>query len=218
MIESVRPVRSAADHQDALQSQAGAGPTVVALVFAHRDSDVMRMLDVRGAYFDRRSGDTWDLFFPGYYRASGDSALEQASGATRFAVGYMGDWFFSADDFDSFREHVERSSGGRWKYSGGADLVLVNAWLPADADPVIDWTSTIAGQLSDQPAGVQTLTLAEVVERITRDLASAEEDAFYGVGEITEADDVPSDHLVRGVVMSALGGIAAAFAKRGLGI
>jgi hypothetical protein len=175
------------------------------------------MLDVRGEYFNRRSGETWDLFFPGYYRSEGDPAVEREAGATRIAAGHTGDWFFSARDFDLMRAYVERSSGGRWSYSGGADLVLVNAWQPADADPVIDWASTIAGQLSDRPSGVQTLTLAEVVERIARDLASGDEDPFYGVAEITQGDSAAAP-FVRDVVVGALGGIAAALARQGLGI
>src|SRR5262249_3055242 len=42
-------------------------PSVLAFMFAPPRSPTIEMLDERGDYFDIRTGDTWDLFFPGYF-------------------------------------------------------------------------------------------------------------------------------------------------------
>ena len=43
-------------------------PSVVILVFAYPNSWSVKQLIQRHEYFDIRSGDDWDVFFPGYYR------------------------------------------------------------------------------------------------------------------------------------------------------
>src|SRR5437016_2820961 len=65
----------AADYQESIRARWHGGPTVLAFLFGHPDSETIRTLDARGEYFDHRTGDTWDLFFPGYYR-SRNAALE----------------------------------------------------------------------------------------------------------------------------------------------
>ena len=45
------------------------GPTVVALLFAHPDSRAIRTLDARASTSTTGRAETWDLFFPGYYRS-----------------------------------------------------------------------------------------------------------------------------------------------------
>ena len=119
--------------------------TVLAFLFAMPDEPTMTMLNRRGAYFDIRSGNTWDLFFPGYYR-SDDQGLENHVLGTR-PVGdqYANDWFFNERDFDLMRQHVEDSTGQRWQYSGGSDLILVNAYVPEWGEPTVDWESIQSG-------------------------------------------------------------------------
>jgi hypothetical protein len=220
---------AAEQYKDAISVRWKGGPTVLAFLFAQPDSDAMRMLDTRGKYFDMRSGDTWDLFFPGYYRSSRDQTFEINTGArpvTRTRerpspVGrsYTADWYFSARDFDMLRRHVEESSGQRWQYSGGTDLVLINGWLPDRGEPSIDWVSTISGQVTDQADGTRTLTLANIVERISRDVETVAEDSAYGVGEVTNEPIRSNDgHNTRDFMINALGGIAAALGAKALGI
>lgn len=181
----------------------------------------MRMLDARGDYFDQRSGYTWDLFFPGYYKSTKDPHFERQTGARRLrGIDYTADWYFNAREFDTMRRHVEKSSEQRWKYSGSADLVLVNGYSPERGEPTIDWASTVSGQVSDQAAGIWSLTLGNVIERITIDLESGTEDPAYGVGAVT--DDTPPEpavgNLTRDIMVNALGGIAAALGARFLGV
>ena len=51
-------------------------PTVIALLFGFPDSVAIETLRARRAYFDLRTGDTWDLFFP--------RVLPAPTGTTRF--------------------------------------------------------------------------------------------------------------------------------------
>ena len=211
------------------------GPTVLAFLFAPPDSDAIRILDARGEYFDVRTGNTWDLFFPGYYRsrAGKDQDYEfediarrdfERQGRRDFErhvrrVGrdYARTWYFSAADFDGLRRHIELSSERRWEYSGGTDLVLISAWLVDQGEPTVDWASTISGQLTDQEAGTKTLTLANVIERITRDIETRAEDASYGVSEVTDGPLLPESHNIRDFMINALGGVAAALGVKALG-
>jgi hypothetical protein len=194
-------------------------PVIVAFLFAHPDSGAMRTLDARGKYFDVRTRDTWDLFFPGYYRSARANVYEKARRARPVGQDYLYDWYFSPEGFDTVREYVERRCQGLWEYSGEADLVLVNGWIPDEGDPVIDWVSTISGKVTDQVSGTRTLTISGVIERITRDLESANEDPAYGVGVVTdENNDLPSDsHVARDFLINALAGIAASLGAHLLG-
>jgi hypothetical protein len=209
------PAATAGAQRDAVRAEWHGGPTVVALLFAHPDSEAVRTLDARGEYFNCRTGETWDLFFPGYYK-SANADLEVQTGATRVGPGFASDWFFSAGDFNLFRADIQRLSEGRWTYSGGTDLVVINGWIPDVGEPVIDWPSTMAGALSDE--ATKTLTIAQVVERLTRDLETQAEDPAYGVGEVTCLPVAPGNSMARQIVIGALGGIGAALGKKGLGM
>ena len=79
--------------------------------------------------------------FPGYYRSQ-DGDLERRTGAVPVGTKFGSDWYFREKDFEKLRAHIERKSEGRWRYSGGADLVLVNGMLVDDGEPTIDWVST----------------------------------------------------------------------------
>ena len=193
------------------------GPFVLAFVFAHPDSDTMQMVDAGGDYFDQRTGDTWDLFFPGYYKSSKVNHSGKPTRSRRVGRCYTNDWYFSANGFNMLREYVERSSAGRWQYSGDVDLVLVNGWRVEGSDPIVDWVSTISGQITDQMAGTKTLTLGGVVERITRDIQAAAEDPSYVVGVLTHVSATPDSHIVRDFMINALGGIAAALGAKAFG-
>ena len=214
--QMMTPATMAADYEDAIRARWRGGPTVLAFLFAQPGSEAIHALDAAGAYFDCRSGDTWDLFFPGYYRAD-DPDFEERLGAKRVGSDFAGNWFFSPPDFNHMREHVQSSSGDQWKYSGLADLVLVCGWLPSEGEATIDWASTISGTIGEGPG--RALTIQEVIERISDDLESGEEDPNFGVEPLTAPPDprLP-DRVARDVVVGALSGIAAALGKGALGI
>jgi hypothetical protein len=66
----MRPVSTKGGWEDALRTASRGGPTVLAFLFARPESDVIRSLEHSGDYFDIRTGSTWDLFFPGYFRSA----------------------------------------------------------------------------------------------------------------------------------------------------
>jgi hypothetical protein len=204
-------------YEDSIKARWQGGPTVLAFLFALPDSDAIQMLDARGEYFDVRTGDTWDLFFPGYYRSTRGPEFERRTGGRPVGVSYADDWYFNPKDFNDLRKHIEQSSDQRWEYSGGTDLVLINGWLAVEGEPTIDWVSTISGQVSDRITGTQTLTLANVIERITRDLENAAEDSSYGVGEVTDGSLQQENHVGRDFMINVLSGIAAALGAKALG-
>jgi hypothetical protein len=212
------PLRATAALKEEIPKRWNGGPNVLAFLFSFPDSSAMRMLDARGEYFNIRAGETWTLFFPGYYRGTRGSISELMTGASRVGREYARDWYFSASEFDALRKYVEDSSGRRWQYSGGTDLVLINGWLPVQGEPVIDWDSTISGQLPNHGSDAQTNSLANIIEKITRDLETGAEDASYGVSEITDGPPASKGHAWQDFMINTLGGIAAALGVRALGL
>lgn len=202
--------------QDALRAASRGGPTVLAFLFARPESDVIRSLDSSGDYFDIRTGSTWDLFFPGYFRSTNEYFEQQAQSQPVRGDEFAADWHFSSRDFDVFCRDVERESGGRWSYSGDADLVLVNGWLEPRGQPTIDWESTMSGKIG---AGGRA-TLGAVIERMTRDLTSGTEDAHYGVGDVVapERSREPGGMSMNEVTVAALLAIAAALGVKVAGV
>jgi hypothetical protein len=193
------------------------GPMVLAFVFAQPDSEAIQTLDKRGDYFDRRTDDTWDLFFPGYYRSPGNAAFEIRVGGRRVGKDHLDDWFFNARDFDDFRRTVQQYSGGRWRYSGGTDLVLVTGWMATAGDPTIAWETTVSGSLTDVTAGTMTLTLSQVIERISNDIELALDAPSYGAGAVTNPRGEGAA-VARDLLTNALGGIVAALVTAATGI
>lgn len=195
------------------------GPIVLAFLFAHPDSAAFRALDDRGGYFNVRTGDTWDLFFPGYFAPDPRWNLQRDPRFTPVGRTHARHWYFDAWAFDGLRQHIEASSQGRWEYSGGTDLVLIHGWMLAEGEPIIDWASTAAGVVTDESTATFTLSLPQVIERITRDLEQALEDPRYGVSAVTEPT-VPErgESDVRKVMVGALGGVIAALGKHAAGI
>ena len=192
------------------------GPTILALLFAHPDTEAIAALDARGEYFDHRTGDTWDLFFPGYYRAS-DPIPEPGYGAQPVGGEFLDNWYFHSRDFDLFRMEIERLSDGRWQYSGTTDLVLTSAWLASNSEPTVDWGTTVSGSLTDVLTGTVSVSLPEVIERLSREIDQALQSPDYGVPELTEKGGDSAPSVARDVMSNALGGIIAALGINALG-
>ena len=211
-----RPVSTKGGWEDALRTASRGGPTVLAFLFARPESDVIRSLDSSGDYFDIRTGSTWDLFFPGYFRSADEYLERQARSQPVRGDRFAADWYFSPRDFDFFCRDIKHECGGRWSYSGDSDLVLVNGWLEPSGEPTIDWDSTISGKVG---AGGQA-TLGAVIERMTNDLTSGAEDAHYGVGDVVAPDQSRErDEMSKNeVTVAALLAIAAALGVKVAGL
>ncbi|MEU0075391.1 hypothetical protein ABZ027_38555 [Streptomyces sp. NPDC006332] len=200
-------------------------PFLLAFLFAQPDSEEIRTLAARGGYFDHRTGDTWDLFFPGYYISTSGSSFERQTGARPLcgpddlARGEnSGEWYFDPKAFNDLRRKVELQSDRRWKYSGETDLVLVNGYMPELGEITIDWSSTISGRIDhrDRTAG---LTLSGAIERITGDLESKIEDQSYGVPEIVLPHLAAAEpSTMRDFVLNALAGIVSTLLSKAAGL
>ncbi len=205
------------------------GPFIVALLFAQPDAAAMEVLDSRGDYFDIRTGDAWDLFFPGYSRVPrGIRTREQVNPALRYyqeakrgrvllGTGYTDEWRFSPRDFNAMRAAVERRCERRWEYSGGTDLVVTGGWMPLVGEPVIDWALTVSSHLDTTVGTGPHHTLGGAIELISRDLEQQLEDPAFNLGGPIQADPA-SETFMKKVMVSAVGGILAGVAKWGLGI
>ncbi|MGV1006395.1 MAG: hypothetical protein ACOYEV_16875 [Candidatus Nanopelagicales bacterium] len=187
--------------------------TVLAFLFAMPDEPALRMLDRRGDYFDIRTGTTWDLFFPGYFK-SDDQRFESQAGSRRVGKRAARDWFFDPRAFDELRHRIESAAAGQWEYSGGADVVLVNALVPDHGGPIVDWESLQSGSLTAEGE----LSLQSIVERISRDLEQGREDASYGVSAVTSPPQPRADGAAREVMIGATGEIVAAVAAKLFGL
>lgn len=187
--------------------------TVLAFLFAMPDEPALRMLDRRGDYFDIRTGTTWDLFFPGYFK-SDDQQLEAQTGSRRVGKRTARDWFFDPRAFDELRDRIESAAAGQWEFSGGADLVLVNAFIPDSGGPVVDWDSLQSGPLTAKGNS----SLQSVIERISRDLEQGREDASYGVSTITKPPQSRDGDAAREMMIGATGEIVAAVAGKLFGL
>lgn len=87
-----------------------------------------------------RSGSHIDFYFPGFADHSSEDDTYQIPMFGRRT------WFYSPKVFNNFRQQIEAKT--RWKYSGGNDLILVNARYREELDePDIDFSTAIVCQL-----------------------------------------------------------------------
>lgn len=118
-----------------------AGSTrMVGLLFAPRETRLARDEIVPSLdYFHHRSGDKIDFFCAGYSRygfTPGEHPVTHDDPP----------WMFSAEVFDRFRRDIERRSS--WRYSGEADLLLMNGKRGHDEGAAsLDFSSSIVCDL-----------------------------------------------------------------------
>jgi len=96
--------------EDDLRARWKGGPTVLAFLFALPHSDVFHELDQHGDYLNIRSGNTWDLFWPGYYNSERDRKFEVECGAEPIGSAFASNWYFNAQEFNQMRRDIEEAS------------------------------------------------------------------------------------------------------------
>lgn len=203
-------------YRDELAARSKGSYTVLAFLFAMPDDPVMRALDKRGEYFDIRSGDTWDLFFPGYFRSGKGEYFEREAGSKPIGRAFTREWYFSPTSFNQLRVHIEHETDGRWHYPGCADLLLINAYVPHQGEANIDWTSIQSATLTGPDAKTH---LSTAIEKITGDLEREEEDPAYGISSLVgPAEPTAADGTAKKVMIGAAAGILAAMGKSFLGL
>jgi hypothetical protein len=185
---------------------------VVILVFAFPDSWSAKQLIQRREYFDIRSGDDWDVFFPGYY------AYESLGDPQEIVLDEP--WGFSPRAFDCFRRDLEVRTEQRWRFRGESELVAMNVILTADG-AAVDFTSVVSGPLTERDLGVTTRTLAEAIERLGQQFDDESDDSDYGLGEVfapPSTDRPTKERAIGKIGIGAAGGVAAALVRHALGL
>lgn len=87
-----------------------------------------------------RSGSHIDFYFAGF------TDVQKGSDSLQVSMPGRGTWYYRPELFDTFRQQVE--SRTKWKYSGGSDLILVNARYRSDTEePDVDFSGAIVCQL-----------------------------------------------------------------------
>jgi hypothetical protein len=89
-------------------------------------------------YFHCRSGDHIDIFCAGYSRYC-------FTPDERKVTEDVPPWMFSTEAFNRFRHEIEHRS--RWRYSGEADLLLMNGRRENDESAILDFKSAIVCDL-----------------------------------------------------------------------
>ncbi len=149
----------------------------------------MQTAQSRRGYFDTRAGELWDLYFAGYYRWG---HMPSGIVLTRDPDGPQ----FSPQAFDDIRRFVHDRSA--WRYSGDADLVLVNAYLARGQEPLIDWESLQGGPIVDPNGRYSDLSLGGVIERLSEGVEAEYELADWNVGDrLWPTDRGPDSQLMR---------------------
>jgi hypothetical protein len=180
-------VRARLQERTELLSQGQVACTVVALLFATPDSPLIRTAEVRRDYFDARTGNLWDLYFPGYYRwghMKGGRPLSREPDGPQF----------TPVAFNEMRGFVQDQ--GSWRYSGDADLVLVNCYLVGGGEPLVDWASLQGGPLVDSNGRYRQLSLGGVIERLTEGIEEGFEAADWNVGGTLWSDAKAKTHFL----------------------
>lgn len=112
---------------------------MVGLLFAPPETQVGRKEIVPGLnYFHHRSGNNIDFFCAGYSRYG-------FTPGQRPVTNDDPPWMFSTEAFDRFRRDIECRSS--WRYSGEADLLLMNGERVNESSASLDFHSTIACDL-----------------------------------------------------------------------
>jgi hypothetical protein len=110
-----------------------------------------------------RSGNYIDFYFAGFT----DFQQEPETKSLQVSMPGRGTWFYSPKTFDSYRKQIEEKTN--WKYSGGSDLILVNAYRKSDLDePIIDFSNAIVCQLDAMKDAKAFISVEQYFEAIFR--------------------------------------------------
>jgi hypothetical protein len=183
--------------------------TAVALLFAQPTEPAIEMAAKQTDYFDARTGGLWDLFFAGYYRYGHTDYDQEGEALSKDDIGA----WFSPREFNTFRDEIETRADGKWVYSGGIDLVLINAFLVSGEEPMIDWPSTVGRSLIDPNGRYRDISLGGVIEAVSRGIERGYESQTWNLPTAEEARHNPSGfseaarEIFSGVVAGVITGL-----------
>lgn len=180
---------------------------LVSVVFSQPASLAISDLSVNRVFWDELTGESWDLFFAGYYAYGGHGDAHPICVDPDPSRG--GAWHFSPNRFHELLRDVERAmqrSGLRqqWRFSGEADLV---SFMVYGGEP--DWPSLRSVQLLGRFGAQDAPSLGRVIEGLRR-WQDEEPDAEFAPGSIPPARFVEREALraaLRWSAAAVVGGV-----------
>ena len=153
-----------------------------------------------------RSGSHIDFYFPGF----ADYCNEQDT--VELSMPGHGTWYYSPKVFNAFRQQIEAKT--RWKYSGGNDLILVNARYHEELqEPEIDFSSAIVCQLDSMKDAKAFPSVEQYFESIFRYAEeTSDHDPTWGFSD-RKAVSLGSSALQRVALSLLPGGLGAEIEK-----
>jgi hypothetical protein len=175
---------------------------LVSIVFAEPASLVISDLRTNRELWDEMTGESWDLFFAGYYQfgSHGDTQPTQVDRHPERDDA----WRFSPNRFREFLMDIEGAmirsrEDRRWRFSGTADLV---SFMVYGGEP--DWASLHAVELTGTASPYGALpTLGRAVEGLRR-WQDEEPEPQFAPGEVRLGPFVPREALRQALLWTAL--------------
>lgn len=140
---------------------------MVGFLFARPDLPLARDEIVPSLnYFHHRSGEKIDFFCVGYGWFSPPNVAPDQREVHVSGRNEMG-WGFSARRFDEFRRDIEKETN--WRYGGGTELLLTNAFLPHGSQRVeLEWNSVIRCDLDRMKTDGAIIGVNQLFEEVFR--------------------------------------------------
>lgn len=187
---------------------------LVSIVFAEPSSLVISDLKTNRVFWDEMTGESWDLFFAGYY------AYGSHGDRNPIDVNPNSDqdepWCFSPKMFRGLLQAVEyggvdpwgmeRNEAAGWQFSGTADLV---SFMVYGGEP--DWASLRAVELVGSAADSEGRpSLGRAIEGLRRD----DPDPAFAPGEFQLGPLLPRESLRQALAWSASAAVAGFIGNR----
>ena len=127
-----------------------------------------------------RSGKHIDFYFAGYTRPHPQITLR---GYTEVSIPGARPWLYSAERFNAFRQELEAET--TWKYSGGTELLLLNAHFDEAGDrAILDFGSTVCCKLDLMKIDQAVQGVEQFFEAVFRFAEStSDEDPTWGFSD-----------------------------------
>ena len=194
--EEIRMMRPGGPSSAGLSAAAADAPPLtiaLALLFAQPHSAAIRQFAASHTYLDLASGADWDLFFPGYYEASEERTLGDIDVPTQ-----KSDWWFSPQAFRIVCQRLNKFSKGAWRYSGGAELLVVATTVSATVPPKIDWETLGVAKIGERE---NQYDLGEAVAKIIGEIESGTGVTFPGA---SNDDEGRLGHVAREMIADVI--------------
>ena len=142
------------------------------------------------SYYHHRSGEHINFYCPGFEIGWEPERLQPEENQ----------FFYDPSDFERFRKEIERRS--KWRYSGGTDLLLVNARFD-ETEANLDFSSAIAADLIKMKAVAAIDSIDSYIEKIIRSAETQDgSDPTWGFSDKLGVDSIFSG--LKGLLIDAL--------------